>query len=85
MASTGQSSPYFSADEYSDGGAGTPAAAAVDTPVEGAYDSDSGEDWDEVDVHADNSAAALAAATAAAGNKELSITIATSKKVKGKK
>lgn len=84
MASTGQSSPYMSAHEYSDV-PDSRSVTAVDTPIEGAHDSDSEDAWDEVDVHADNSAAALAAATAAAGNKELSITIATNSKGKGKK
>lgn len=80
----------MSANEHSDG-IEYHSSHAVDSPAPDAgvgdgYDSaDSSDAWDEVDVHADNSAAALAAATAAAGNKELSITIATNNKVKGKK
>lgn len=78
MALAGHSSPYASNHEPDE---------EVPTPAgEAAFDdSESGEEWEEIDVGADNSAAALAAATAAAGNKELSITIATAGKGKGKK
>lgn len=78
MSATGVSSPYYSQNESLDGMGEDPA------PHQPAYeaDSDDEEAWDEVDVTADNSAAALAASTAT--GKEFSIVVSKADKNKKK-